>query len=101
MKKSLILIAQDVPLTVLPSMLESITRLVKKAKLSLVRNYVSVLRPSYVHVVMVMENPTQKEAALKNLIEEHEEYGRIVIFAGFMGSIDRCTAIVSRQKWKY
>lgn len=40
-----------------------------------------------------------KETALKKLIEECEETGRIVIFAGFTGSVDRVREICLSEKW--
>lgn len=43
--------------------------------------------------------PTPKEDALIELLEEHEDVGRIVIYAGFTGSIDRCVDICLKQKW--
>jgi hypothetical protein len=45
------------------------------------------------------EIPTPKEAALLDLLDENEEQGRIVIFAGFTGSVDRCTNICLRERW--
>ncbi len=40
-----------------------------------------------------------KDQAIKQLLEENEEQGRLVIFAGFKGSIDRVTALCLQQKW--
>lgn len=40
-----------------------------------------------------------KVAALKKLIEECEETGRIVVFAGFTGSVDRVQGICHGEKW--
>lgn len=45
------------------------------------------------------EVPCPKEAALKDLLEENEDVGRIVIFSGFTGSVDRITGICHSQKW--
>jgi SNF2 family DNA or RNA helicase len=45
------------------------------------------------------EVPCPKEAALRNLLEENWETGRIVIFAGFTGSVDRCVNICHKEKW--
>lgn len=44
---------------------------------------------------------TPKEDALKELLDLHEEGGRIVIFAGFTGSVDRCVGIAKRQGWEW
>lgn len=40
-----------------------------------------------------------KEAKLKNRLAECEETGRIVVFAGFQGSVDRVTTVCHRQGW--
>ena len=42
-----------------------------------------------------------KEAALKELLDLHEEIGRFVIYGGFTGSIDLCVEIVKRCGWDY
>lgn len=42
---------------------------------------------------------TPKEDALKAQLELHEDVGRIVIFAGFTGSIDRVTNICKKEGW--
>jgi len=47
----------------------------------------------------VREVPCPKEAALKMLLEECEETGRIVVFAGFTGSVDRICKLARQQKW--
>ena len=45
------------------------------------------------------EVPCPKEKALRSLLEECEETGRIVIFAGFTGSVDRCVSICHKEGW--
>ncbi len=40
-----------------------------------------------------------KEPALRELLDECEETGRIVIFAGFTGSVDRCVRICHKEGW--
>lgn len=40
-----------------------------------------------------------KEEVLREILEEHEDIGRIGIFAGFTGSIDRVTSIVQSCGW--
>lgn len=45
------------------------------------------------------EVPCPKDNALVDLLDEHEDQGRLVIFAGFTGSIDRITKLCLRQKW--
>jgi SNF2 family DNA or RNA helicase len=43
--------------------------------------------------------PCPKERALRDLLDENEEIGRIVIFAGFTGSVDRCCEIARNYGW--
>lgn len=43
--------------------------------------------------------PTPKEEALVDLLDEVEEQGRIVIFAGFTGSVDRVVEICLKNRW--
>ncbi len=45
------------------------------------------------------EVPCPKEKALKMLLDECEENGRIVVFAGFTGSVDRVTNICRKEGW--
>ncbi len=45
------------------------------------------------------EIPCPKERALRDLFEECEETGRIVVFAGFTGSVDRCCNIARKESW--
>ncbi len=45
------------------------------------------------------EIPCPKEAALKDLLDECEDVGRVVIFAGFTGSVDRVTNLCLKQQW--
>ena len=40
-----------------------------------------------------------KEKALRGLLEECVETGRILIFAGFTGSVDRCVNICHKEGW--
>lgn len=42
-----------------------------------------------------------KERALIDLLDEHSVVGRLVIYAGFQGSIDRIKTICSRHKWAF
>ncbi|REJ65610.1 MAG: ATP-dependent helicase [Planctomycetota bacterium] len=51
------------------------------------------------HKRIVREVPCPKTSALKALLEENEEVGRIVIFAGFTGSVDRVKGICHKEKW--
>jgi hypothetical protein len=43
--------------------------------------------------------PCPKAEVLRDLLEENEDQGRIVIFAGFTGAIDRCCEIAFKEKW--
>jgi len=40
-----------------------------------------------------------KEAAVRDLLEENEDQGRLVLFAGFQGSIDKIVKICHKQCW--
>jgi len=50
-------------------------------------------------VRVTKEVPCPKDKALKELLDECEETGRIVAFAGFTGSVDRVTNICRREGW--
>lgn len=43
--------------------------------------------------------PCPKDDAIKDLLDENEEQGRLIIFAGFQGSIDRVRQLCLDQKW--
>jgi hypothetical protein len=45
------------------------------------------------------EIPTPKEKALRMLLDENEETGRLVVFAGFTGSVDRAVKVCINEKW--
>jgi len=47
----------------------------------------------------VKELPCPKDEVLVSLLDENEETGRLVIFAGFTGSIDRITKLCLKQGW--
>ncbi len=47
----------------------------------------------------VKEVPCPKDAALLELLDENEDQGRVVIFAGFTGSIDKVTKLCLKEKW--
>jgi len=50
-------------------------------------------------VRVAREVPCPKDAALKMLLDENEETGRIVIWAGFTGSIDRIVRLCLAEHW--
>ncbi len=45
------------------------------------------------------EVDTPKEPALKDLLDEHEEVGRLVIYGGFTGSVERICSICKKAGW--
>ena len=45
------------------------------------------------------EIPSPKETILKDLLEEFEDTGRVVIYAGFEGSLDKIEKICLKQGW--
>ena len=48
----------------------------------------------------ITEVPCPKEDALIDILDEHEDVGRIVIYAGFTGSIDRVERICQKFQWE-
>jgi len=48
-----------------------------------------------------VEVPCPKEAQLKEDLDFYEDVGRVVIYSGFTGSIERCVRIVTEQKWDF
>lgn len=53
--------------------------------------------PRLVRTAKIVDCP--KQDALIELLEEHEDCGRIVIYGGFTESVDRCVTIAQSQKW--
>jgi hypothetical protein len=49
----------------------------------------------------VSEVDSPKERALIDLLDEHAEGGRAVIYAGFQGSVERIMKVCKRLKWAY
>jgi len=43
--------------------------------------------------------PCPKEDALRDLLDEHDDVGRIVVFAGFTGSVERCVSTCQSAGW--
>jgi hypothetical protein len=52
-------------------------------------------------VRQTVEVPCPKDEVLGDLLDDHEDFGRIVIYAGFTGSIDRICRIVQKNGWEY
>ncbi len=46
------------------------------------------------------EFKTAKDTALIDVLEEHDEVGRLVVYAGFTASINRIAGIVAQQGWQ-
>lgn len=44
--------------------------------------------------------PCPKETELLDIIDNHDDVGRLVCFAGFTGSIDRCVKIFLQAQWE-
>ena len=49
----------------------------------------------------IIEVDSPKERALIDLLDEHAEGGRSVIYAGFQGSIERIMKVCKRLRWAY
>jgi len=49
----------------------------------------------------VKELVCPKEDALREKIDQHVEVGRLVTYAGFTGSVDRCVRIFEDMGWQY
>jgi len=50
---------------------------------------------------ITIQVPCPKDDAIIDLLDEHDEIGRIVIYAGFTGSIDRLVTMVKKQGWAF
>lgn len=42
-----------------------------------------------------------KDDALKNILEDHEDVGRLVVYGGFTGTVDRVTEICQKEGWHF
>ena len=51
------------------------------------------------YITKTVEVPCPKDDELENLIEQHSEIGRMVVYAGFTGSIDRVCRIFTKAGW--
>ncbi len=54
--------------------------------------------PKFVREIIEIDCP--KIEAVKDLLDQHEEIGRIVFFAGFHGSIDRIVKTCKKEGWE-
>jgi hypothetical protein len=51
-------------------------------------------------IVRTVANVTcPKDDALRELLDEHDEIGRIVIYGGFTGTVDRCVGLAIAEQW--
>lgn len=53
--------------------------------------------PDYPRQAVEVGSP--KDTALESLLDEYEDCGRVVVFAAFEASVDRCVSIAQRNKW--
>lgn len=57
---------------------------------------------SVVHYVRVPEQvPCPKEQVLLDLLDEHDDVGRLVVYGGFTGTLDRLALVAKKAKWNY
>lgn len=59
---------------------------------------VGMVRP---WITELKEVACPKDAAVVDLLDEHEEDGRLVLYAGFTPSIDRLVRIIKAEGWNY
>ena len=45
--------------------------------------------------------PSPKEDALKEILDEHDEVGRLVVYGGFTGTVDRICSVAQKAKWNF
>ena len=57
------------------------------------------MRPTYERGVTEFDTP--KTDALRDCLDELDDIGRIVIYAGFQASVDRCVQVVKECGWSY
>lgn len=43
--------------------------------------------------------PCPKDDVLRELLDEHSDIGRLVVYAGFEGSVNRCVEVALDEKW--
>lgn len=55
---------------------------------------------SWHDVTKTVEVPCPKEDALIELLDEHEDVGRLVVYAGFTGSIHRIERVCQKYQWE-
>lgn len=45
--------------------------------------------------------PCPKEDELKSILDEYSEVGRVVVYGGFTGSVERCVQIAQKCNWSF
>ncbi len=50
---------------------------------------------------VAIRTDTPKDAATEDILDEHSDIGRLVIYAGFEASVDRCVELAHKNGWKY
>lgn len=46
------------------------------------------------------DTKTSKDNALLDILEEYEDYGRLVVYAGFTASVDKCVTLATEKGWQ-
>ena len=54
--------------------------------------------PTYSRAVKDMK--TSKDKALEDILEEYDDYGRLVVYCGFTASVDKCVEIIGAKGWQ-
>jgi hypothetical protein len=55
--------------------------------------------PAYARHAEMVACP--KQDVVVDMLEDHEDVGRLVLYAGFTGSVDRLCGVVKKQGWEY
>lgn len=53
----------------------------------------------YIRTAIKVETP--KDDAMRDLLDQHDEVGRLVTYAGFAESVDRCVDLVRNHGWHF
>lgn len=48
---------------------------------------------------VAIDVPCQKDSILEDIIDQHEDVGRLVCYAAFTGSVDRCAKVFCKNGW--
>jgi SNF2 family DNA or RNA helicase len=55
-------------------------------------------RPRFQRITKQVDCP--KEGALVDVLDDHFDIGRLVVYGGFTGSVDRCVEVAKAHQWK-